>query len=170
MRCPVRSSERSSHPPAYSYPHPSSHGAALTIHPRPHTSRRSPGALERFSGFFSEPLFTPSGTLREVRAIESEHSKNLQSDFWRSDAVLRRRARPDHPYSRFFTGNAQTLRGGDADARAALLAFWAQYYRAPQMALAVAGPQSLDTRRCKSHTVAPTPLLRTAGVARPPHG
>ena len=104
-----------------------------------------PGALERFSGFFSEPLFTSSGTLREVQAIDSEHSKNLQSDFWRSDAVLRRRARPDHPYSRFFTGNKETLRGGDANARAALLAFWGQYYRAPQMALAVAGPQSLDT-------------------------
>ena len=89
------------------------------------------GALERFSGFFSEPLFTSSGTLREVQAIDSEHSKNLQSDFWRSDAVLRRRARPDHPYSRFFTGNKETLRGGDANARAALLAFWGRYYRAP---------------------------------------
>ena len=49
-----------------------------------------PGALERFSGFFSEPLFTSSGTLREVQAIDSEHSKNIQSDFWRSDAVPRR--------------------------------------------------------------------------------
>ena len=50
-----------------------------------------PGALERFSGFFSEPLFTSSGTLREVQAIDSEHSKNIQSDFWRSDAVPRRK-------------------------------------------------------------------------------
>ena len=103
-----------------------------------------PGALTRFADFFTAPLFSESGTTREVDAIDAEHAKNLQSDFWRSDAVLRLRARPDHPYSRFFTGNRQTLRGGDADARAALFAFHRAFYRAPQMALAVAGPQSLD--------------------------
>ena len=59
---------------------------------------------------------TPAEKEAEVDAIDAEHAKNLQSDFWRSDAVLRLRARPDHPYSRFFTGNRQTLRGGDTGA------------------------------------------------------
>ena len=38
-----------------------------------------PQALPRFAAFFSAPLFTPSATQREVNAIESEHSKNLQA-------------------------------------------------------------------------------------------
>ena len=38
------------------------------------------GALDRFAQFFIEPLFTESATERELNAIESEHSKNLQSD------------------------------------------------------------------------------------------
>ena len=42
-----------------------------------------PGALARFSEFFSSPLFTESATAREVSAIDSEHNKNLQQDYWR---------------------------------------------------------------------------------------
>jgi len=36
------------------------------------------GALSRFSDFFAAPLFSESATAREVAAIDSEHSKNLQ--------------------------------------------------------------------------------------------
>lgn len=42
----------------------------------------SPGALlpalDRFSQFFHSPTFDPSCTERELRAVDSEHSKNLQ--------------------------------------------------------------------------------------------
>ena len=65
-------------------------------------------------------------------------------DSRRLDMLLRARAAPTHPFSQFTTGNRQTLRGGDEEARAALLAFHRQYYRAPQMALSLMGPQSLD--------------------------
>ena len=41
-----------------------------------------PDALSRFAAFFTSPSFTESATAREVNAIESEHSKNLQSDYW----------------------------------------------------------------------------------------
>ena len=102
------------------------------------------GALSRFSQFFQAPLFTESATAREVNAIESEHSKNLQSDYWRYDQLLKVRADRAHPYAKFGTGNRATLRNGDASARAALLAFHERYYQAPQMSLAVVGPQPLD--------------------------
>ena len=36
----------------------------------------------------------------EVSAIESEHSKNLQSDFWRYEQLFKLRADPAHPYSK----------------------------------------------------------------------
>lgn len=38
------------------------------------------GALDRFSQFFTAPLFTESCTDREVHAVDSEHQKNLQND------------------------------------------------------------------------------------------
>ena len=74
-------------------------------------------ALERFAGFFVDPLFTESATAREVNAIDSEHSKNLQSDFWRFEQLFKLRADQAHPYAKFGTGNRQTLRDGDAAAK-----------------------------------------------------
>lgn len=41
------------------------------------------GALDIFSRFFIDPLFTESGTGRELNAIDNENSKNLMSDSWR---------------------------------------------------------------------------------------
>ena len=103
-----------------------------------------PSALERFAAFFTAPLFTPSATAREVNAIESEHSKNLQSDFWRYEQLFKLRVSPEHPFRKFGTGNAATLRNGDDAARRALLAFHGRYYQADRMALALVGPQSLQ--------------------------
>lgn len=39
--------------------------------------------LERFSDFFVAPLFTKSATDRELNAIDSEHSKNINNDGFR---------------------------------------------------------------------------------------
>ena len=103
-----------------------------------------PGALDRFSDFFVAPLFTDSATSREVSAIESEHQKNLQSDARRIGFLLKTKARPDHPYAHFFTGNRQTLQDGSSAAREALLAFYRKYYRASEMSLTLTGPQSLE--------------------------
>ena len=103
-----------------------------------------PSALSRFADFFISPLFTSSATAREVAAIDAEHSKNLQSDFRRANQLLRLRANPAHPFSRFYTGNQLTLRRGQDGAREALLDFYDRYYHAEQMSLAVVGPQSLD--------------------------
>lgn len=41
------------------------------------------GALDIFSRFFVDPLFTESATGRELTAIDNENSKNLTSDQWR---------------------------------------------------------------------------------------
>ena len=103
-----------------------------------------PSALDRFSDFFVSPLFTETATAREIAAIDAEHSKNLLSDARRLDRLLRDRARPEHPFSHFFSGTRATLRGGRDGAREALLSFYARYYTADQMSLTVLGPQPLD--------------------------
>ena len=141
-----------------------------------------PGALARFSDFFAAPLFTESATAREVAAIESEHSKNIQSDGWRTEQLLRAtRGVSGHPYNGsphtsripatttglnprsirdsggtvlgFFTGNRATLRDGGGGARAALLDFYGEYYRADQMDLSLLGPQACAGRKVLPHTV-----------------
>lgn len=66
-------------------------------------------ALDRFAQFFIAPLFTESATGRELKAIDSENAKNLQSDTWRMVQLCRWMAQPAHPYHKFGTGNLQTL-------------------------------------------------------------
>lgn len=63
------------------------------------------GALDRFAAFFSCPLFTESSTDREIQAVDSENSKNLQSDMWRIYQLFKNFSRPDHPLNSFSTGN-----------------------------------------------------------------
>ena len=67
------------------------------------------GALERFSGFFHSPLFSPSCTLRELNAVDSENKKNLQTDMWRVFQLSKYLTKPGHPWSKFGTGNKDSL-------------------------------------------------------------
>jgi insulysin len=105
--------------------------------------------MKRFGSFFTCPLFTESATGRELNAIESEHNKNLQSDNFRIYQLNKGRQNQDHPHSKFFTGNKQTLldstKDNGIDLRGALIDFYTKYYSADQMTLAVVGPQSIET-------------------------
>ncbi|KAI0306722.1 Metalloenzyme, LuxS/M16 peptidase-like protein [Multifurca ochricompacta] len=67
------------------------------------------GALERFSGFFHSPLFAPSGTVRELNAVDSEHKKNHQNDIWRIYQVNKHLTKPGHVWSKFGSGNKGSL-------------------------------------------------------------
>jgi insulysin len=40
-------------------------------------------AFDRFAQFFSGPSFVPSAVEREIKAVDSENTKNLLSDSWR---------------------------------------------------------------------------------------
>eukprot|EP00741_Cyanophora_paradoxa_P011372 tig00020556_g10985.t1 len=106
------------------------------------------GALDRFAQFFVAPLMTESATERELKAVDSEHKKNLQSDTWRLMQLLKDAANPEHPFHKFGTGSLETLletpRSKGLDVRAALLAFHDQYYSANIMRLAVLGREPLD--------------------------
>lgn len=106
-------------------------------------------AVDLFSNFFVAPLFTSSGTGREVQAVDSENSKNLTADVRRRLQILKDIADPEHYYSKFSTGNSQTLPTHDEEKldwiREALLTFHRKHYTPENMTVVVAGPQSLDT-------------------------
>ena len=106
------------------------------------------GALDRFSQFFVGPLFTESATDRELQAVDSEHSKNQQSDGWRFNQLLKSGANPLHPLCHFGTGSTETLKTAPEKdgfpVRERLLEFHSKYYSANLMCVTVLGKQSLD--------------------------
>lgn len=106
------------------------------------------GALDRFAQFFVKPLFLESTLDRELRAVDSENKKNLQSDGWRLSQLAKSLSNPHHPYHHFSTGNLQTLRD-DPEKRGVkirdeFIRFYERHYSANRMKLVVLGRESLD--------------------------
>ncbi|KAJ7565037.1 hypothetical protein O6H91_02G045200 [Diphasiastrum complanatum] len=100
-------------------------------------------ALDRFSQFFICPLFSPDATSREIKAVDSENSKNLTVDRWRLDQLARLLSSNNHPFHKFGTGNSQTLEIGPksrgVDTRLELLKFYEAHYSSNLMCLAIYG-------------------------------
>ncbi|KAL6254451.1 hypothetical protein P5V15_014499 [Pogonomyrmex californicus] len=112
------------------------------------TPEKLEGALDRFAQFFLAPLFTETLTELELNAINSEHEKNLANDIWRINQLEKSSACPDHPFSKFGTGNRETLdiipKQKGINVRDRLLEFYEKYYSANIMSLCVLGKESLD--------------------------
>uniref|UniRef100_A0A8C4J9M3 Insulin-degrading enzyme n=1 Tax=Dromaius novaehollandiae TaxID=8790 RepID=A0A8C4J9M3_DRONO len=101
------------------------------------------GALDRFAQFFLCPLFDESCKDREVNAVDSEHEKNLMNDAWRLFQLEKATGNPNHPFSKFGTGNKLTLETRPTkegiDVRQELLKFHSTYYSSNLMAICVLG-------------------------------
>ncbi|KAF7593445.1 Insulinase (Peptidase M16) [Aspergillus hancockii] len=113
-------------------------------------SKSSPlyGALDRFAQFFVQPLFLESTLDRELRAVDSENKKNLQSDLWRLMQLNKSLSNPKHPYHHFSTGNLQTLKEEPQkrglNVRDEFIKFYEKHYSSNRMKLVVLGRESLD--------------------------
>eukprot|EP00158_Paraphelidium_tribonemae_P009916 Partr_v1_DN29000_c0_g1_i1_m25164 putative insulin-degrading enzyme len=106
------------------------------------------GALDRFAQFFVAPLFLRDAVDRELMAVDSEFKKNLSIDSRRAYAVRQALAEPSHPFSKFASGNLQSLKeqplAKGLDVVKALLDFYAARYSANIMKLVVVGRENLD--------------------------
>ncbi|KAF7540169.1 hypothetical protein G7054_g1587 [Neopestalotiopsis clavispora] len=106
------------------------------------------GALDRFAQFFIEPLFLSSTLDRELKAVDSENKKNLQSDQWRLNQLSKSLSNPKHPYCHFSTGNYEVLKtlpeSRGIDVRAKFIEFHGKHYSANRMKLCVLGREPLD--------------------------
>ena len=106
------------------------------------------GALDRFAQFFIAPLFLSSTLDRELKAVDSENKKNLQSDNWRLSQLSKSLSSKKHPYHHFSTGNLETLRDEPrkrgVDIRKEFIEFHDKHYSANRMKLVVLGKESLD--------------------------
>lgn len=107
------------------------------------------GALDRFSGFFTGPLFNQNSTEKEINAVDSENKKNIQNDIWRLYQLDKSLSSSQHPYHKFSTGNLKTLdeipKSQGVDVREKLLEFYNRCYSANLMKLCILGREDLDT-------------------------
>lgn len=116
----------------------------------PATKEESPlwGALDRFGQFFICPLFLEDTVDREIKAVDSENKKNLQSDTWRLHQLNKALSNPDHPYCHFSTGSWKTLHDDPIERgvkiRDEFMNFHSKHYSANQMKLVVLGREDLD--------------------------
>ncbi len=97
--------------------------------------------LDRFGHFFIDPLFDKNGIDRELKAVDQEHSKNIEHDGWRMLMVLKETGNPNHPNSKFSTGNSSTL--GEIP-RDELINWYKTNYSADHMHLVVYSNKPLE--------------------------
>ena len=83
--------------------------------------------LDVFSQFFVAPRLDPEYVDKEINAVDSEFSKNINSDAWRAQNLLRTLSSPLSAFNLFSTGNLDTLRVADIHSR--LRGFYDQHYR-----------------------------------------
>nr|WP_217906373.1 insulinase family protein [Vibrio sp. JPW-9-11-11] len=109
-------------------------------------------SLDRFSQFFTAPLFNAEALDKERQAVESEYKLKLNDDSRRLFQVHKELVNPDHPFSKFSVGNLETLSDRDGQSiRDEIVEFHYQTYSADLMTLSLAGPQSLDEMEAWCH-------------------
>ncbi|MDK9764370.1 insulinase family protein [Vibrio sp. D420a] len=102
-------------------------------------------ALDRFSQFFTAPLFNEEALDKERQAVDSEYKMKLSDDSRRLYQVTKELVNPEHPFAKFSVGNIETL--GDRNGqtiRQEILDFHQQQYSADLMTLTLSGNQPLD--------------------------
>ncbi|KAF7458366.1 insulinase-like peptidase [Cryptosporidium felis] len=105
-------------------------------------------ALDRFSSFFTEPLFCKEMTDKEISAIENEFNLKYHSDERVRFHMLAQLAEKSHPLNCFTTGNKETLKIKPKelgiDLHKELLNFYNTYYSSNIMSILIYGKEELD--------------------------
>jgi insulysin len=99
-------------------------------------------AVDRFAQFFIKPLFNESAVEREVKAVDSENKKNLQVDMWRFMQLIRSQGNPHSLFTRFATGNLETL--NKPGIRDVLIDYHKRYYSSNLMNLVMLSPKPIE--------------------------
>ena len=102
------------------------------------------GALDRFAQFFISSLFDENSVEREIKAVDSEFSKNKNNDTWRLIRFFQILLNPQSPFSQVSTGNKDSL--NHKDIRDRLLKMYKKYYTSEIMTLCVYSNMSLESQ------------------------
>ena len=101
--------------------------------------------LQVFSHFFIDPLFNKSSVEREINAINSEHLKNQNDDFWFTRQVIYNLSKKKSGINRFSTGTLETLGSHDlTKLREEMIKFYNLYYCSDNMCLTIQSNSDID--------------------------
>ncbi len=102
-------------------------------------------ALDRFAPFFISPTFDANYVEREMNAVNAEYKASLKDDGRRIFSASKMAMNPEFPYTRFSTGNLETLANRpDSNIRDELIRFYETHYSADRMTLVITADDSLD--------------------------
>ena len=93
--------------------------------------------IDIFSRFFIDPLFDINSVSREINAVNSEHLKNYNNDFWILRQFILNLTYKNHIVNRFSTGSHETLGSDIHKVREAMIKFYNTYYCANNMTLTI---------------------------------
>ena len=101
-------------------------------------------ALDRFSRFFIDPLFSEKYVDRERHAVNSEYQSKMRDDGRRGYSAGKQAMNPAHSMSQFAVGSLNTLSNKDGQLRQDLISFYQKYYSANLMSLVVLGSEPVS--------------------------
>ena len=106
------------------------------------------GALERFSQFFTAPLFDARYVERERNAVHAEYMAAFKNDGQRAYEAFRESINPDNSFAQFAVGSQETLADRDGQSiRDELIEFYKRHYLAGNMVLTIVGRETVDELR-----------------------
>jgi insulysin len=93
-----------------------------------------------FSRFFIDPLFNKDSISREIKAVDSEHQKNINSDMWRKHQFMLDLINKESSLNNFGTGSLHTL--DKEDIRDKLIDFYNKYYIPDNISICIASSKT----------------------------
>ncbi len=105
--------------------------------------------LDIFSRFFIDPLFDENSVGREINAIQSEHMKNINNDYWVKRQIIY--SLSDSNVNRFTTGSLESFGINDIKdnikikkLRSAMIEFYKKYYCPDNLCICIQSNKDLD--------------------------
>ena len=102
--------------------------------------------LDVFSDFFKNPLFKKKLIKNEIKIIDAEFQSKINDDFRKKNQILKELCNTKHPFSRFSSGNFETLGKQETQLlKERLFNYFKQHYYASNMTLVIVSPNNYQT-------------------------
>ena len=98
-------------------------------------------ALDCFSHFFIDPLFDKDSVSREINAINSEHQKNINSEYWRFKQIIFNLSKKDAGINKFATGSFNTF---SSNVREVMIKFYNNYYTSNNLTITIISNEKIN--------------------------
>ncbi len=98
--------------------------------------------LDIFSRFFIDPLFDKKYVNKEINAVNNEHLKNINNDYWCQEQLLSYLFDENSNVNNFSTGSNNTLKKKDILEK--LKEFYNNYYTTDNISICIASSKSID--------------------------